>query len=207
MLTFGYQNKFSGPFKALLAIAFGVFLIMTQANAMKLVVQIISVCVFVYGIFSLIFGLRNRSSHILSTSAVINIAISLLLFTFAGPVSAVIRYILGSLLFLLGMYQTIVLFSARNEMKAGVLPFILPVVIMLAGGMFFSKELIGNDILGVLSGIAFVLFGISELLASFKINQILSEAEKKNNQPEGNWMQIDNKSVRDVDYEKVTDRQ
>ena len=206
MLTFGYQNKFSGPFKALLAIAFGVFLIMTQANAMKLVVQIISVCVFVYGIFSLVFGLKNRSSHILSTSAVINIAISLLLFTFAGPVSAVIRYILGSLLFLLGMYQTVVLFSARNEMKAGVVPFILPVVIMLAGGMFFSRELIGNDILGVLAGIAFVLLGISELLASFKIHQILSEAEKKKNQPEGNWMQIDSKSVRDVDYEKVTDR-
>lgn len=204
MLTFGYQSKFSGPFKALLAIAFGIFLILTQANAMKLVVQIISICIFVYGVFSFILGMKNSSLQMLTIGSVINIAISLLMFTFAEPISAVIRYILGSLLFLLGLYQTVVLFSARREIKGGVLPFILPVVVMVAGCIFFSKELIGNDLMGLLAGIAFVLFGLSELLASVKMNQAISKTETdKENSADGKLMQIDQKSVRDVDYEKV----
>lgn len=204
MLTFGYQNKFSGPFKALIAIAFGVFLIATGVNAMKLVVQIISVCIFVYGIFSFILGLRNNTSQMLVPSSIINIAISLLMFTFAGPISTVIRYILGSILFLLGLYQTLVLFSARKEINAGVLPFIMPMVIMVAGCLFFSQELIGNDLMGHLAGIAFVLYGVSELFASVKMNQVITRMNSgKAEAADGKWLQVENKSAKDVDYEKV----
>ena len=189
MLTFGYQNKFSGPFKALIAIAFGVFLIATGVNAMKLVVQIISVCIFVYGIFSFILGLRNKTSQMLVPSSIINIAISLLMFTFAGPISTVIRYILGSILFLLGLYQTLVLFSARKEINAGVLPFIMPMVIMVAGCLFFSQELIGNDLMGHFAGVAFILYGASELFASVKMNQVITRMNsEKAEAADGKWL-------------------
>lgn len=216
MLTFGYENRFSGPLKALAAIAFGVFLIVTKANAMTLIVQIMSVGAFAYGVFSLVVSLKDKSMAMLTGNAVINIIASVLLFAFAGPVSAVVRYILGSLLFMFGLYQVVVLYSARNVINGGFLPMVLPVLIMLGGCMFFSQELIGTDIMGMLAGIAFILFGVSEILATYKMNQVLSklkaEAEAAAEQmaveentagPDGELQQIEDGSVKDVDFEKV----
>ena len=207
MLTFGYENRFSGPLKALLSIAFGIFMIATKANAMTLIEQIIAVAVLAFGVFSFLVGLKHKTMQMLSMNAIVNIVVALLLFFFAGPISAVLRYILGAILFFFGLYQVMVLFSARNILKGGFMPFVLPVLVMLAGGMFFSQELIGNDIMGLIAGIAFILFGVSELVASFKMKEVFThlkeESEKKSASSEltvsDEWTQ----SAKDVDYEKV----
>ena len=42
MITFGYKNKFNGPLRALTAIAIGVVMVLSKANALELAVRIIA---------------------------------------------------------------------------------------------------------------------------------------------------------------------
>lgn len=209
MLTFGYENRFSGPLKAVLAIAFGVFLIATKANAMTLVVQIIAVSILVFGIFSFFVGLKHskeNSLQMLIVNAIVNIVMALLIFLFADAISAVVRYLLGTILFLFGLYQVVALFSARKLLSGGFLPFVFPIVVMLAGAMFFSKELIGQDIFGLIAGIAFIMYGVSEVIATVKMAQAISEVEKTTARPEPENQEtqlIESESVKDVEYKEV----
>lgn len=206
MLTFGYENKFSGPLKAILAVAFGVFLIATKANAMTLIVQIMAVGLLAFGIFSFLVGMKgtnDNSVRMLVVNAVVNIVAALLIFLFADAISAVIRYLLGAMLFLFGLYQVCVLFSARHSLSGGVLPFVFPVLVMLFGAMFFSKELIGQDMFGLIAGIAFILYGVSEIIATVKMNQVISEINRTREEETQDSQMIETEPVKDVDYTKV----
>ena len=55
-MTFGYKNKFNGPIRALTAIAIGVVMVMSKANALELVVKIIAVFLLASGLVSLFVG-------------------------------------------------------------------------------------------------------------------------------------------------------
>ena len=62
MITFGYKNKFTGPLRALTAIAIGVVMVVSRTNALELAVQIIAAFLFASGIVSLIVGYRQRKN-------------------------------------------------------------------------------------------------------------------------------------------------
>jgi len=209
MMFIRQRSILSGVLKAVLSVAFGVFLIVTKANAMTMVVQIIAGAIFFFGVLSFLIGLRFAFA--LPLNSIINILIAVLLFYFAGPVSAALRYVLGGLLCLFGLRQVITLFSVRAGLRGGFLLYVVPVLLILAGAMFFSEELIGNDIMGLIAGIAFILYGLSDLFALFKINQILSQknsgkidrVDEQHGSSAGGWGKVDNMDVKDVDYEKV----
>ena len=209
MMLFRQRSLFSGVLKALLSVALGVFLIVTKANAMTMIVQIIAGGIFLFGVLSFLIGLRFAFA--LPLNSIINILIAVLLFSFAGPVSAVLRYVLGGLLVIFGVRQVMALFSARAALRGGFLPYLVPVLVILAGMMFFSEELIGNDIMGLIAGIAFIMYGLSEIFAVFKINQLLSQknsertdrVDDQTQNTAGGWGKVDNMDVKDVDYEKV----
>ena len=42
MITFGYNSRFKGPIRALTALAIGVVMVVSKANALNLAVQIIA---------------------------------------------------------------------------------------------------------------------------------------------------------------------
>lgn len=197
MITFGYSNRFSGPLKAICAIAFGVLMILTKADAMALIVKILAVGIFVFGVFSLATALaaHRQQSQLLLSNSIVNIVIALLLFAFAGTLSLIIRYVLGVILLLFGFSQIAALFSARHYLKGGIAAFILPVIVMFAGGLFFSKELIGNDLIGIIAGVAFIIYGISEIFASIKMRRAISEMNEHYGM-----------EVKDVEYTKVDDQ-
>lgn len=209
MILFGYSSRTTSILKAVLSIVLGVVLIVTKANAMTLVVQIIAGAILVFGVFSGIVSYKMSASF--PINSIMSALISILVFSFAGPISAVLRYILGGILFLFGLSQTMALFGARSGMRGGFVPFVIPVLVMLAGCLFFSEELIGNDIMGLIAGIAFIIYGLSDVFAVLKVSQLnsrkksetITRVESPSRRTAGNWHNVDEMDVKDVDYEKI----
>ncbi len=162
------ESKVSGIIKALVAIAFGIFLIVTKANAMTMVVQIIAAALLVFGVLPLLLSLKYPVMQELSEGAFFRILIAVLLLVFADDVGGVLRYIIGGILCVFGISQVLSLIAMPDSAKGGLLPFALPVVLFLLGLMFFSEELIGKDIMGQLAGLAFILYGVSKGLSAWK---------------------------------------
>ena len=54
MITFGYKNKFSGLIRSVLAIAVGVVMVVSRANALELAVQIIAAFLVATGVVTLV---------------------------------------------------------------------------------------------------------------------------------------------------------
>lgn len=211
MLTFGYENRFTGPLKAALSIAFGVLLILTRVDAMALLVKIIAVSILVFGVFSFLVGMKNRQDSALSlliTNAVLNIAVSALLFLFAPEISVMVRYLIGSVLVFFGFYQVAVLFSARDFLQGGFWPFVTPIIVILAGALFFSPKLIVDRALGMVAGIAFIMYGVSEIVTAVKMAAAIKEfeaqrAEQEREKEDEQQAELIEHEAKDVDYEKV----
>jgi uncharacterized membrane protein HdeD (DUF308 family) len=203
-------NKLSRIIKALLFVALGVFLIVTKANAMTMVVQVIAAGLFIVGLVSLLMGMKFTSS--IPISSIMNFLISVLLFSFAGPVSTVLRYIIGGILCLFGVSQMLKTLSMRSVFQGNFLPFMVPVFALSLGALFFSEELIGNDIMGLIIGILFILYGVSSLMTTLKVYKLFAKKQPENidRGPEnasakvnGEWYKVDDQDIKDVDYEKV----
>ena len=178
MFVFRSETVLSGSIKALFAIAFGVYLIVTKANAMTLVVQVLSAGILVMGVFPLLLSVKYPAMQPLASGAFFRILLSVLLFSFADPIASVIRYVIGGLLCLFGGSQIIGLLSMPNAFAGGRLPYLIPVLTLLGGGLFFSEELIGNDIMGMTIGAACILYGISKCVTVLKLRKTQSSSQQ-----------------------------
>lgn len=203
-------NNITRIIKAVLFVILGAFLIITKANAMTMIVQAIAVGLFAFGLVSLLFGLRVSSS--IPVSAITNFLLSVLLFSFAGPIATVLRYILGGILCLFGVSQTLKMLSGRSVFAGSFLTFVVPVFALALGALFFSEELIGNDIMGLIIGILFILYGLSSLMTTLKLYRFFTRKNPENisrgpeqttSKVSGEWHKVDDQDIKDVDYEKV----
>lgn len=210
MMTFTQENKYSKITKAVLMVVLGVLLIVTKANAMTMVVQILAGGMCVFGLFSFVMGMKLTG--MVPTGSIVNILIAALVFYFAGPVSTVLRYIFGGLLCLFGISQGLKIFSMKSVFGNSLIPFVVPGFATVLGLLFFSEELIGNDILGMIVGILLILYGLSSLLMIYKLNKFMARMNPGNagkdpirpsaRKKEG-WHKVDDQDIKDVDYEKV----
>lgn len=176
MITFGYSSRFSGPLRALVFIALGIMLVVTKANAMELVVKVVAAFILASGIVSFLLGYKKRqdgSMPLLSFNALVNIAIAVLLFLFSGPASRLISYLIGITLFGFGLFQIIVLFSARKSFPGRWTMFVLPALVTLAGAFIFFWPNVMGESIGLVAGIALIFYGLSELIASFRMSKVV----------------------------------
>ena len=137
-------------------------MVVTKANAMTLIVQIISGVILLASLVPLLLQGKYPALQQYTKTAIFGILIALLLFLLAGPISGVIRYILGTVICLFGISMIITLFSVRAKLLGGLASLIFPLLLLPLGAMFFSEELIGKDYLGMVAGIAMIIYGISK---------------------------------------------
>lgn len=162
------ETKSQGIIKALLSIALGIFMILTKANAMTMIVQVASACLLIAGIIPLLLKNKYPQMSAAASSAAYKIILAVLLFLLADPVAGIIRYVLGGIMCFLGISMIVSLLGIQGGARA--VSFILPCLLILIGGLFFSEELIGKDIMGQIAGGAFVLYGISKGWTALKNN-------------------------------------
>lgn len=210
MFTFGYSNRLSGPMRALVAVAIGVIMVVYNEQAMNIVVKIIAALIFASGVVSLAVGLKKRNdntSRLMNFNAVVDLVIASLLYMFNGFVANLIIYLIGFSLLGFGLFQIFALFGASRVMKLGFWPFVMPFLVTGAGiFLLFNPEWTKSSI-SLFAGIALLVYGVSELLSSWKVKKAIDEYEISRVEPrqEPQSQEVD-QVIKDVDYEKVDEQ-
>ena len=215
MITFGYGNKFSAPLRALLFVALGVLMIVAKADAMQIFVKIIAAFMLAAGVVSIFVGFKQRKDGTMPLSfynAAINILISVRMFVFSEFVAGFVSYLLGFILFGFGLFQIVVLLSMRQHVKLGLAAYATPLIVATIGAMiFFSPKFLGQS-LGIIAGVALIIYGLSDFIASFRVRSAM-EAENltsapapENNPDEQEGESLVPTDAKEVDFEKVDEQ-
>ena len=210
MITFGYRNKFGGFLRAIAAIAIGLVMVISRTDAMVLAVRIIAAFLLASGIVSFLVGYKDAQSGnrpLMGVNGAVDILVALLIFMFPKFVAGLIVYLIGFALLGFGIFQLIALVSANRVMKVGVVAFVMPVLVLLAGAFLLARPAFLGTAVGTVAGIALIIYGASELLSSWKMKKAMEEYEIKfPQQTQMNKPQEPVSGVKDVDYEKVDEQ-
>ena len=210
MITFGYKNKFSGLLRALIAIAIGVVMVVSKTDAMVLAVRVVAAFLLASGVVSLVVGYKNKQNNqlpLMGVNGVVDIIIALLVFSFPTFVAGLIVYLIGFALLAFGLFQLIALASANRVMKVGLGAFIMPVLVLLAGAFLLARPTFIGTAVGTVAGIALIVYGVSELLSTWKMRKAIDEYDVTHpHQDTPASGQMPGDSVKDVDYEKVDEQ-
>lgn len=210
MITFGYSNKMTGPVRALIAIAAGVLMIVYNEQAMNLVVKIIAAFLLASGFVSLAVGLKKKNdstSKLMNFNAVVDILIAAFLFLFNGFVANLIIYLIGFVLLGFGIFQLVALISANKVAKLGLWSFVFPVLVIGSGAFLLFNPEFTKASISMVAGIALLIYGVSELLSSWKMKKAIDEYEiSRMPQEQPSQQTQDSVPVKDVEYEKVDEQ-
>lgn len=210
MITFGYNSRFSSPIRAILFVALGVLMIVAKADAMLMVVKIFAAFILAAGVVSVYVGFKQKKEGTMPLSffnALINIVIAGLLFVFAPFVSKFVSYLLGFALLGFGIFQLSVLMSMRKNIKVGVVAYILPALVTVTGLLVLFYPGFFGQSLGLIAGIALIVYGVSDIVSAFKMKnargaeEVAPSPETPAETPSG---QIE---AKEVEYEKVDEQQ
>ena len=209
MITFGYKGKFTGLLRALTAIAIGVVMVWSKANALNIAVQIIAAFLIASGVLSFIVGYRNRengSLPLMGVNTVVDILLGLLLFCNPGFFAGLLVSLIAIVLILFGFFQLLALGSAVSVFRMGAPAFILPVIVLLSGIFLLTKPSFIGETMGIIAGAALFIYGISELLSSWKMKKAIDEYEIKFPTAKPEPKVEERPQVKDVEYEKVDEQ-
>lgn len=207
MITFGYNNKFNGPVRALVAVALGIIMIIAGDEAMNAVVKILAVFVMASGVVSLVVGFRNKANGtlpLMATNAVFDILIGVVLFMFDAFFANLFIYLIGFILLAFGIFQLIALGSANRIFGVGWFAFFLPVLVTAAGVFLLFNPVFAKAWISILAGIALLVYGVSELVSSWKMKKAIDEYEIHRAEDARTTVDdYDEQDAKDVHYEKV----
>ena len=153
-------------------------MVASKTNALELAVRIIAAFIIASGIVSMIVGYRNRSNGtmgLMGFNAVVDIILGLFLLLFPGFVAGLLIYLIAFVLICMGVFQLISLFSISRAMGLGLWSFVLPFVVLAAGFFLISKPAFLGEAIGVVAGVALILYGTSELFSSWKMRKYIDQ--------------------------------
>ena len=193
-----------------MAIAVGIVMVVSRTDAMVLAVRIIAAFILASGVVSLIVGYRDRQNSqmpLMGVNGIVDIVIAMLVFLFPHFVAGLIVYLIGFALLGFGIFQLIALVSANKVMKVGVMAFVMPVLVLLAGAFLLARPTFIGTAVGTVAGAALIVYGVSELLSSWKMKKAMDEYDIKYPEHTAAPEQDDRiTDVKDVDYEKVDEQ-
>lgn len=211
MITFGYKNRFSGFTRAIIALALGTTMLFVR-DSMALIVYIVAAFVLASGIVSLIIGLKkepaDQRSLVIINSA-FNIVIAILMFVFAHPLGNIVGVLLGVVLLLFGGLQLIVMISANRVAGVGKVSFIMPAIVIACGALLMSAPWIFSNLVGIIAGSSLIVYGVSELISSWKMQQTMKDAGTYQSASQKTAPTASEKlaeAFKDVEYEKVDEQ-
>ncbi len=183
MITFGYKNRFNGPIRALVALAIGIVMVVSRADAMVLAVRIIAAFLLASGLVSMAVAYKHKSEGampLMGFNAVVDVLLALLIFIWPEFVASLIMYLIGFVLIGFGIFQLIALISANRVMPVGPLAFVLPSLVLAGGAILILNPGFIGSAIGIVAGVALILYGLSELLSSWKMKKAMDEYDIHN---------------------------
>ena len=211
MFTFGYKTTLSSILRSLASIGIGLVMIFDN-EASETVVKVVAAFLFASGLVSLVYGLiRNKKEGLLplmAVNAVVDILIGVLLFLNPGWVAGFIITLIGIVLILFGGLQLLALAGTMSLPGPGFGTLILSVCAVV-GGAFLLFSPFGERIMGICAGSFLVLYGVSELISSWRIRKAKEAYEIRFNtreepQPDQDIIETSGlDDAKEVDYTKV----
>lgn len=211
MFTFGYKTTLSSILRSLASIGIGLVMIFDN-EASETVVKVVAAFLFASGLVSLVYGLiRNKKEGLLplmAVNAVVDILIGVLLFLNPGWVAGFIITLIGIVLILFGGLQLLALAGTMSLLGTGFSTLILSVCAVV-GGAFLLFSPFGERIMGICAGSFLVLYGVSELISSWRIRKAKEAYEIRFNtreepQPDQDIIETSGlDDAKEVDYTKV----
>ncbi len=211
MITFGFKSKTGGLLRAVVAIVLGVIMVSFPGSSLVVIVKILAAFLIASGLVSLVFGIVNRQNGglaLMITNTLVDIILGILIFMFPAEVASIVMFLLGLLIMFFGIFQIVVLMSANRVLPVGIWTFLLPVLCAAGGAMVMFHPFGLGSVITLVAGIALLVYGVSELMATWKMRKAMKEYEihysaggrTGRGQDSGDRIE-----VKDVDYEKVGD--
>ena len=211
MFTFGYKTTLSSILRSLASIGIGLVMIFDN-EASETVVKVVAAFLFASGLVSLVYGfIRSKKEGLLplmAVNAVVDILIGVLLFLNPGWVAGFIITLIGIVLILFGGLQLLALAGTMSLLGTGFGTLILSVCAVV-GGAFLLFSPFGERIMGICAGSFLVLYGVSELISSWRIRKAKEAYEIRFNireepQPDQDIIETSGlDDAKEVDYTKV----
>lgn len=176
MITFGYRNKFTGPLRALTAIAVGVVMVASRTNALELAVQIIAAFIMASGVVSLIVGYKHKTDGtfgLMGFNGILDIILGLALFSFPEIAAGLLIWLIAFVLIGFGLFQLFGLIGASRVLGLGFGSFVLPILVLLAGFFLIARPAFLGEAIGVVAGVCLILYGTSEIFSSWKMRKYI----------------------------------
>lgn len=211
MFTFGYRTSVSSILRTLASIGIGLVMIFDN-NASETVVKVIAAFLLASGLVSLIYGIiRNRKEGILplmGLNALVDVILGLLLFFNPAWVAGFIVVLIGVVLILFGGLQLLALVGTMSLLGAGFSTLILS-IFAVVGGAFLLFSPFGEAVMSICAGSFLILYGVSELLSSWRIHKAREAYEIRFNsaqesQPDQDALETSGlDDAKEVNYTKV----
>ncbi|MCQ2136862.1 MAG: hypothetical protein MJY67_08110 [Bacteroidales bacterium] len=207
MITAGFNTKTGVVLKALGAIGLGVailYLNMRNIDPFAVIVKVIAALVLVSGCSSLVYALvKNQASqkNIIIAGSAFTILFGVMLFVFAGPVASVFFFFIAAILFLMGMWQVIVLLSLGRFGRTGWL-YVFPALTILTSMLLLAP----NVQKAYICAAALILFGVSEIVSAWRVGNASSLRDKMARdaaQEQAADVDVQDQPVPDVEVVKV----
>lgn len=209
MIKFGYKNRFTGPLRALAALVIGAVMIVSKANALNIAVQVIAAFLVASGMVSLIVGLKNKQNGafpLMAVNTAVDIFLGFALFAFPSVFANLLVVFIALALAGFALFQLVALISASRVMSVGMAAFALPTLVLIGGLLLLFRPSFLGSALGTVAGVMLIVYGVSELLSSWKMRKAIDEYDIKypsNDKPKAAGPQDD---VKDVEYKKADEQ-
>ena len=211
MITFGFKNRYSGVVRAAVAILIGFIMVLKPETSLIFLVKVIAAIMIASGAVSLVYGVLNRRNGglgLLIFNTVVDILIGILLFSFPDEVASFVIILFGIILVVFGLFQIVTMASASRFVPLGFWTFVLPVICTAGGALLLVNPFGAASTLTLVAGIAILVYGISELFASWKMAKAIHEYEIKfpssgSGSGSGTKSGIDYSGAKDAEFEKA----
>ena len=180
MITFGFKSKTGGLLRAVVAIVLGVIMVSFPGSSLVVIVKILAAFLIASGLVSLVFGIVNRQNGglaLMITNTLVDIILGILIFMFPAEVASIVMFLLGLLIMFFGIFQIVVLMSANRVLPVGIWTFLLPVLCAAGGAMVMFHPFGLGSVITLVAGIALLVYGVSELMATWKMRKAMKEYE------------------------------
>ena len=211
MITFGFKSKTGGLLRAVVAIVLGVIMVSFPGSSLVVIVKILAAFLIASGLVSLVFGIVNRQNGglaLMITNTLVDIILGILIFMFPAAVASIVMFLLGLLVMFCGIFQIVVVLGANRVLPVGIWTFLLPVLCAAGGAMVMFHPFGLGSVITLVAGIALLVYGVSELIATWKMRKAMKEYEihySAGGRTDRGQDSGDRIEVKDVDYEKVGD--
>ncbi len=208
MITFGFRNRFSGLARASVAILVGLAMIIWPGDSLNIVVKIIAAAICAAGIISIVTGAANRKVNGMTVpivNAVVDLLVGILLFIYSGVVIDFVMVLFGILILVSGIFQCVAMFSASSFVRLSFWSFIFPVLCIGGGILVLADPFKTSNVLVIVTGVAVMVYGASELFASWKMYKAQKEYEIRfpNEKKGGSGSTMNYDDIKDAEFEKV----